>query len=104
MTRCQALGAANTIRPSKMTIRQSASGISLGTAPRLPTRTRLLAFLEVLEEIGLRIQHQRRVLAPHRDAVRLERAVERVELGIRLVGLGVGLRRLALAFAAQAVG
>src|SRR5690606_10368351 len=58
-----------------------------------PTRVRSgLYRLEVAEEVGLRVDHQRRVLAER--LIALERLEERVELRVRAVRLAVDPRRL----------
>src|SRR4029078_9975104 len=81
----QSPGDANRTSPSITSTRHSA-------APRLPTR--LLAFLQVAQELGLRIEHDHAVRRRQRVAIRLEAAVERVELRIAAVRARIDLGRL----------
>src|SRR5688572_32822063 len=55
--------------------------------------------LEVLEELRRRVEHHHVGLASHALAVRLEAAVEAVELGVPLVSLGIDARGLRVALA-----
>src|SRR5688572_12134370 len=60
--------------------------------------------LEVLEEVGARIQHHHVALRAHALAVRLHAAVEAVELGIAAERLRVDARGLRVALALDALG
>src|SRR4029453_644564 len=74
-------------------------------APSFLFRGGLLAprILQVAKEIGIRLEQQQVALAAKARAVRLHRAVERVELGVLRERLRVGRRRLGVALALDAL-
>src|SRR6266496_1859737 len=61
-----------------------------------PAAARLL---QVLEEIGARVEHHDIVLVLERRLVRLQAAIKRVELGILSIRAGVDRRSFGVAFA-----
>src|SRR5688500_1402232 len=72
-------------------------------ARRAGLLARLAARAEILEEIGIGLDDQHVVAPAEARLVGLEAAVERVELGVLLVGAGVDPGRLAVAIALDAL-
>src|SRR6266567_5591726 len=104
----QVPGATNGSSPSSTSTSAHAARNVSGTA-RSPTSRLLCAgtrrafaatgLLQVLEELGVRIEHHQVALAPERRLVGLEAAVERIELGILPICGGIDRRRLGVAVA-----
>src|SRR6266705_5263269 len=102
----QVPGATNGSSPSSTSTNAHAARNVSGTA-RSPTSRLLCAgtrralaatgLLQVLEELGVRIEHHRVALAAERSLVGLEAAVEGVELGILPICGGIDRRRLGVA-------
>src|SRR5215831_16398604 len=107
-------GSRNGSTPSMMSISANAvsrmfpidhsrqTGIRAGSAPFVPSPPgrgargkgqtllgRLAGRLEILEELGIRLENQDVVPVPEALLVRFEAAIEGIELGIGLVGAGV---------------
>src|SRR5438067_1024380 len=105
-------GAANGSSPSRISSSASAVHSESGTRSLRvqKTATRLLrgrawrrvaraGLLEVLEEIGTRVEHHQIALVAECRLVRFQAAIERVELGILAVRLRVDRRRFRIAVA-----
>src|SRR2546428_1297354 len=104
----QARGAISGSNPSSTSTSAHAARSVPGTAS--PVRSLLAAgtwralgagagLLEILEELGARIEHHDVALVPERRLVRLETAVEGIELGILTVRGGIDRRRLGVSVA-----
>src|SRR6266568_9009592 len=104
----QVPGATNGSNPSRTSTSAHAARNVSGTARSVGARLlgagtgRALAaagLLQVLEELGVRVEHHQVALAAERRLVGLEAAVEGVELGILPIRSGIDRRRLGVAVA-----
>src|SRR3546814_20806551 len=71
---------------------------------RCDALTAAALFPEVAQQAGIAVEHQYTVAIGKAIAIGFKAAIERVELGISAVGLGVDFRRLGLAFPTTPLG